>query len=59
MVAHSIMQAKYMASCQCAREAILLRQLMKGVGCVQNEAKAIMCDNQEFVALDKNPMNHD
>lgn len=32
---------------------------MKDVGCVQEEATTIMCDNQSFIALAKNSTNHD
>ena len=58
-VAQSTMEAEYMAMNRCTREAIWLRQLMEDVGCVQEEATTIMCDNQGSMALAKNPTNHD
>jgi hypothetical protein len=58
-VAQSTMEAEYMAMSRCTREAIWLRQLMEDVGCVQEEATTIMCDNQGSMALAKNPTKHD
>jgi hypothetical protein len=48
-----------MATSRGTREVIWLRQLMKDVGCVQEEATTMMCDNQSSMALAKNPTNHD
>jgi hypothetical protein len=53
------MEGKYMATSRGTREVIWLRQLMKEVGCVQEEATTMMCDNQSSMALAKNPTNHD
>ena len=53
------MKAEYMAMNRYTREAIWLRQLMENLGCVQEEATTTMCDNQSFMALAKNPTNHD
>jgi hypothetical protein len=58
-VAQSTMEAEYMAMNRCTREAIWLRQLMEDVGCAQEEATTMMCDNQGSMALAKNPTNHD
>ena len=58
-VAQSTMKAEYMAMNCCTKEAISLRQLMKDLDCVQEEATTIMCDNQGSMALAKNPTNHD
>ena len=52
-VAQSIMEAEYMVMNRCTREAIWLRQLIKDVGCTQEEATTIMCDNQGFMTLAK------
>jgi hypothetical protein len=41
------------------KEAIWFKKLMKDVGCVQEEATMIMCNNQGSMALAKNPTNHD
>jgi hypothetical protein len=54
----STMEAKYMATSQCTKEAIWLRKLMADVGLVQYGATSIMCDNQGCVALAKNPTHH-
>jgi hypothetical protein len=58
-VAQSTMGAKYIAMNRCRMEAIWFRQLMKDVGCVQEEATIIMCENQGSMTLVKNPTNHD
>jgi hypothetical protein len=57
-VALSTTEAEYMAASQSAKEAVWLRQLMADVGCVQEEATTIMCDNQGCIALAKNPKHH-
>ena len=49
---------EYMAASQSAKEAIWLRQLMADIGCVQERATMIMCDNQGCIALAKNPKHH-
>ena len=59
IVEKSIMEAEYMAMIRCTRKAIWLRQLIKDVGCVQEEATTIMCNSQGSMALAKNPANHD
>ena len=58
-VAQSTLEAEYMAMNRCTRETIWLRQLMKDLGCVQEEATTIMCDNQGSMALAKNAGSHD
>ena len=58
-VAQSTMEAKYMAMNRCTRKAILLRQLMEDVGCVQEEATIIICHIEGSMTLAKNPTNHD
>lgn len=58
-VAQSIMEVEYMAMNQRTRKAIWLRQLMKDICCVQEEATTITCDNQGFMAFAKNSTNHD
>ena len=57
-IALSTIEAEYMAASQSAKEAIWLRQLMSDVGCVQERATMIMCDNQSCIALAKNPKHH-
>jgi hypothetical protein len=57
-IALSTMEAEYMATSQCTKEAIWLRKLMADVGLVQNGATNIMCDNQGCIALAKNPTHH-
>ena len=58
-VAQSTMEAKHMVLNRCTKEAIWLRQLMKDISCVQEDATTIMCDNQGSMALAKNPTNRD
>jgi hypothetical protein len=48
-----------MAMNRCTMHAISPRQLMEDVGCAQEEATTIMCNNQGSMALAKNPTNHD
>jgi hypothetical protein len=57
-VALSTTEAEYMSASQSAKEAVWLRQLMADVGCVQEDATTIMCDNQGCIALAKNPKPH-
>ena len=57
-VALSTTEAEFMAANQCTKEGIWLRQLMADVGCVQEEATTIMCDNQGSIALGRNPKHH-
>ena len=57
-IALSTTEAEYMAASQSAKEGIWLRQLMADVGCVQERATMIMCDNQSCIALTKNPKHH-
>jgi hypothetical protein len=52
------MEAQYMARSHVTKEAIWLRQLMADVGCAQEEATTIMCDNQGSISLAKNPTHH-
>src|SRR6476646_4961848 len=47
-----------MAANQSTQEAIWVRQLMADVGCVQEEATTILCDNQGCIALAKDPKHH-
>lgn len=44
-LAQSIMEVNYIAMSRCTREAIWLKQLMKDVGCVQEDDMTIMCNN--------------
>jgi hypothetical protein len=57
-IALSTMEAEYMATSQCTKEAIWLKKLMADVGLVQVGATTIMCDNQGCIALAKNPTHH-
>ena len=47
-----------MATSQCTKEAIWLRQLLADMGYVQEGATTIICDNQGCIQLAKNPMHH-
>jgi hypothetical protein len=57
-IALSTTEAEYMASSQSTKEAIWLRKLLADVGFVQQDATAIICDNQGCIALPKNPTYH-
>ena len=58
-VAQSPVEAEFMAMNRCTRKAIWLRQLIKDLGCVQEDATIIKSDNQGSMALAKNSTNHD
>jgi hypothetical protein len=47
-----------MATSQCTKDAIWLRQLLADVGYVQEGATSIIRDNQGCIQLAKNPMHH-
>ena len=57
-IALSTTEAEYMAASQSVKEAIWFRELMADVGCVQERATMIICDNQGCIALAKNPKHH-
>jgi hypothetical protein len=57
-IALSTIEAKYMATSQCTKEAIWLRKLMTDVGLAQHGTTSSMCDNQGCIALAKNPTHH-
>ena len=47
-----------MAMNRCTKEAKWLRQLIKDVGCIQEEAATIICDKQSSMVRAKNPINY-
>ena len=47
-----------MATIQCTKEAVWLRQLLADVGYVQEWPTSIMCNNQGYIAPAKNPTYH-
>jgi hypothetical protein len=57
-IALSTTEAEYMATSQCTKEVIWLRQLLADVRYMQEGATSIMCDNQGCIQLAKNPMHH-
>jgi hypothetical protein len=57
-VALSTMEAEYMAASHSAKEAMWFRLLLEDVGCTQDGASTIMCDNQGCIAVAKNPKHH-
>ena len=57
-IALSTTEAEYMATSHGTKEAMWLRQLLADVGCVQEGATPLMCDNQGCIALAKNPKHH-
>ena len=46
-------EVEFMAASQLVMEVIWLRQFMADVGCMQEKATTIMCNNQSCVALAK------
>ena len=44
-----------MATGHCTKEAVCLRQLLADVGYVEEGPTSIMCGNQGYIALAKNP----
>ena len=52
------MEAEYMATSHYTKEAVWLRQLFADVKYVQEGLASIMCDNQGYITLAKNPTHH-
>ncbi|KAJ3476999.1 hypothetical protein NLI96_g10770 [Meripilus lineatus] len=57
-VAHSTVEAEYMAASHATREAIWLRTLLQELGYPQVNASIIHADNQGSIALSRNPVAH-
>ncbi|KAJ3474036.1 hypothetical protein NLI96_g12685 [Meripilus lineatus] len=57
-VAHSTVEAEYMAASHATREAIWLRTLLEDLGYPQVNASVIHADNQGCIALSRNPVAH-
>ena len=58
-VALSTTQAKYIAGCMAAREAVWLRKLFARLSGQRLELTVIHCDNQSCVKMLINPIQHD
>ena len=59
-IAESTMEAKYVATCEAAKEATWLKKFLSDLGVVRMEQVPItlFCDNSEAVAQSKDPRNH-
>ena len=59
-IADSTMEAKYVATCEAAKEAIWLKKFLFDLGVVRIEQVPItlFCDNSGVVAQSKDPWNH-
>ena len=57
-IAVSTMQAEYMTTPHCTKEAVWLRQFLANMEYVQENSTPIMCDHRECIALAKNPTYH-
>ncbi|UOH83757.1 hypothetical protein LQV05_006494 [Cryptococcus neoformans] len=58
-VAHSTMEAEYIAAAQATREIIWLRGLLKEIGLSQVDATTLHIDNQSTICLSHNPLSHE
>lgn len=57
-VALSTTEAEFMAACEGAKEAVWLHQLLRDVGCVQENPPTLYIDNQSAIRLIKNSELH-
>ena len=55
----STAEAEYIASYSANCEAIWLRKLMSGLFDLELDTTVILCDNQSFIKMTKNPVFHD
>jgi hypothetical protein len=55
----SMIEAEYIASYSASCESIWFWNLMTGLFDLDMEAIMILCDNQSFINMTKNPMFHD
>jgi transposase InsO family protein len=58
-IAQSTVEAEYMAAASGAKEAIWLRSLLTGVGCMPSGPTILRVDNEGAIALADNPRHHD
>lgn len=59
IVTLSTCEAEYVVAASCVCHAVWLRNLLKEVGMLQEEATLIHVDNKSTIALAKNPVFHD
>ena len=52
-------ESEYIAVCECAKQVVWMRRLLKELGREQKETTVIFCDNQAAKALTENPIHHD
>ena len=59
-VAHSTMEAEYIAACEAAKEAVWIRKFISDLGVVPSIADPIdlYCDNNGAIAQAKEPRSH-
>jgi hypothetical protein len=58
-VALSTTKAEYIAMCSASCEAIWRLKLLTGLFDLEMEATTILCDNQRYIKMTKNPIFHD
>ena len=52
-------ESEYIAVCECAKQIVWMRRLLKELGKEQKGTTSIFCDNQAAKALTENPIHHD
>jgi hypothetical protein len=57
-MALSVAKAEYIATSVASHEAVWLRKLLARLFDLELEPTLILCDNQRFVKLSKNPIFH-
>ena len=58
IVALSTVESEYHALAQAIKKAIWLQNLLKNLGMAKYAPRTINCDNQDAIALAKNPTHH-
>jgi hypothetical protein len=58
-IALSTTEAEYIATCSTNCEAMWLQKLLTSLSDLEMEATVILCDNQSFIKMTKNPVFHD
>ena len=57
-VAHSSLQAEYMAASDAVKEAVWWRSFLSSLGYPMDNSTRILSDNQGSISLSKNPEGH-
>ena len=58
-IALSTAKAEYIASCSACSEAVWLRKMLAGLFDEEIDVTDILCDNQSYIKMTKNPVFHD